>query len=300
MPDGRWSRLVADALAPLREFNDSPLGVVLGSVLHTVGAIAFLGGLVAYLAWHRHLARGHHNRAVLDTAAVLTYLAIVVNLLGGFMRTFQTGHPHLTQFAESPWVRAIAVKHLFLFAAMGAAIYLLDRLAPRLVRLHRAERLDDPSPAGHRLAVAAVAVGVLVAAVLGATTQVVPLVSAEDTPEPPHTERHVAFHNATGQLMSTPLMPSTATGSFEVPNGTLHLAATLEWTPDQQELRLTLVAPDGTALAVTATGPGRAEATFDAPRAGAWTYEVGSDLAAGASWSLTLRMEPAADLHAPA
>ena len=78
------------------EFNDSQLGVVLGSVLHTLGAILFLGGLVGYLAWHRHLAQGHHHRKVLDTAAFLTYLAIVVNLAGGFMRTFQTGHPHLT------------------------------------------------------------------------------------------------------------------------------------------------------------------------------------------------------------
>jgi hypothetical protein len=284
---------------PLVEFNDSQLGVVLGSVFHTLGAIAFLGGLVGYLSWHRHLAaKGHHHGRLLDNAAFLTYLSIVVNLLGGFMRTFQTGHPHLTQWDESPWVRAIAIKHLFLFVGQGAAIYLFEVVAPRLVKAHKESGAGGPTqfqPLGHRLGVLLVALGILVASVLGALTQVVPLVSADAPIDDMHGDHEgplVEYHNATGQLTSTPLQQGQSTGSFRVPNGTVLLEATLLWTPTQYDLRLGLEGPDVTVdSARGVAGPaGSVVLEVDAPPAGAWTYTIESDLAVDASWTLSIRM----------
>lgn len=286
---------------PLVEFNDSQLGVVLGSVLHTLGAIAFLGGLVGYLSWHRHLAvKGHHHGRLLDNAAFLTYLSIVVNLLGGFMRTFQSGHPHLTQWDESPWVRAIAIKHLFLFVGQGAAIYLFEVVAPRLLKAHKAADAGGPvqfSPLGHRLGVLLVALGILVASVLGALTQVVPLVSAEAGMEDGHAHAVVEFHNATGQLTSTALQPGQSTGSFRVPNGTVLLEATLTWTPTQYTLRLDLAGPGVTVdSAQGVAGPaGTLSLEVEAPPAGTWTYAVGSDFAIDASWTVEIRWSVMAD-----
>jgi hypothetical protein len=278
---------------PLVEFNDSQLGVVLGSVLHTLGAIAFLGGLVGYLSWHRHLAaKGHHHGRLLDNAAFLTYLSIVVNLLGGFMRTFQTGHPHLTQWSESPWVRAIAIKHVFLFVAQGAAIYLFEVIAPRLVKAHKAEALSQPSPLGHRLGVLLVALGILVASVLGALTQVVPLISADAGMEEHEHQTLVEHANATGQLTSSPVQPGRSTGPFRVPNGTVLLEATLTWAPTQYALRLDLAGPGVTVdSAQGVAGPaGTLTVELEAPPAGDWTYAIESDLAVDASWTLSIRM----------
>jgi hypothetical protein len=274
------------------EFNDSQVGVYLASVLHTLGAIGFLGGLVAYLAWHRHLAaQRHHHRGLLEAAMVLSYVAIVVNLLGGFMRTFESDHPTLEQFAESAWVRAIAIKHVFLFAAMGAAVYLFEAVAPRLVRAHKAGTLVDPSPAGHRVAVVLVALGIVVAAVLGAVTQVVPLVAADDHPEDGHQHGEtLLYHNATGQLTSSPLAPAASTGAFEVAAGTVTLNATLAWTPTQTSLRLELTAPDGQKVSMPDTAGGTLRAGREAPPVGTWTYSVASDLAVNVAWTLSLRL----------
>jgi hypothetical protein len=281
---------------PLVEFNDSQLGVVLGSVLHTLGAIAFLGGLVGYIAWHRHLALGHHHRKVLDASAFLTYLAIVVNLLGGFMRTYQTGHPHITQFAESPWVRAIVIKHGFLFLAQGFAVYLFEVVAPRLLRAHKAGTLADPNPLGHRIGVAVVAFGIVLAAILGALTQVVPLVSADAPIDDTHGDMAgmTAYHNATGQLTSSPVRPGQSSGSFVVPNGTHQLRAILEWTPTQYDLDLLLTAPSG-AQTAEAGSQGTLEAQVDAPEVGTWTYTITSDLAVDAAWTLSVSLSMAED-----
>jgi hypothetical protein len=289
--------VLAAALAnPLVEFNDSQVGVYLGSVLHTLGAIALLGGVVAYVAWHRQLAQaGHHHRGALEAGMLLTYVAIVVNLLGGFMRTVQSGHPHLWQFAESPWVRAIAVKHVFLLAGMAAAVYLFERVAPRLVRRHKAGTLGDASPAGHRVGVLLAVLGIVVAAILGAVTQVVPLVSAGDGEGEGHDHAAlgVLHHNATGQLTSTPLAPAASTGTFQVPNGTIRLDAALSWTPPQSSLRLELESPAGVRHTASGGNGGTPLLPRHAPQPGTWTYRVASDLAFEAAWELSIRLTTA-------
>ena len=282
---------------PVAEFNDSQVGIVLGTALHTLGAIAFLGGLVGYLAWHRHLAQGHHHRKVLDGAAVLTYIAIVANLLGGFMRTFESDHPHLTAFADSAWVRAIAIKHVFIFVGMGAAVYLFEAVAPRLVAAHKQGTLADAKPPGHRIGVLLVALGILVSAVLGAITQVVPPVEASGDADAMDHDEHpaesVRYANATGQLTSTPVAPTTATGGFDVLEGTTVMEATFLWAPATSPLSADLKGPDGTVVTLSSDSR-RAEATIPTPQHGSWTYTVRADFAVGVTWSLSVRMASAA------
>lgn len=276
----------------LQAFNDSQAGVVLGSLLHTLGAIAFLGGLVGYVAWHRHLRAGHHHPNALATATFLTYIAILLNLLGGFMRTFETGHPHLTQFAESAWVRAIAIKHLFLFAAYGAAIYLFEVVAPRHYKAFKAGTHAKVSETGHRLGVLVVTLGIVLATALGALTAILPLAAAEpdDADHPPAPTAFTQYANATGQLTSTPLAPAQAGSTFRVDAGTLSLNATLTWSPDSFALLLEFVSPSGTSTFSSADGAGRHRLTVDAPQPGVWEYRIGSDLAVNAAWQLAITM----------
>lgn len=280
----------------LQAFNDSSVGVVVGTALHTLGAIGFLGGLIGYVAWHRHLRRGHHHANALAMATFLTYLAIVVNLLGGFMRTYETGHPHLTQFATSAWVRAITIKHLFLFTGMGAAVYLFEAVAPRHLRAHREQRLAEASTTGHSVGVLLVILGIVVSAILGAVSSVLPVGAAvEPTPQDPLVD---AYHNGTGQLLSTALAPATVGGDFEVPGNRTDLAVLLTWTPAQGNLHIELLDPSGKAVVAGDGSAGRLEASLGSvPAAGSWRYVLSSpDPVVDAQWSLVVHM-PASDVH---
>lgn len=280
----------------LQAFNDSSVGVVVGTALHTLGAIGFLGGLIGYIAWHRHLRRGHHHANALAMATFLTYLAIVVNLLGGFMRTYETGHPHLTQFATSAWVRAIAIKHLFLFTGMGAAVYLFEVVAPRHLRAHREQRLAQVSTTGHSIGVLLVVLGIVVSAILGAVSSVLPVGAAvQETPQPPLAD---AYHNVTGQLLSTAVAPATVGGDFVVPANRTDLAVLLTWTPAQGNLHLELTDPTGQAVLVRDGSAGELEASLgSAPLAGAWRFVLSSpDPVVNVQWSLVVHM-PAGAAH---
>jgi hypothetical protein len=283
----------------LVEFNDSQVGVVLATSMHALGAIAFLGGLVGYLAWHRQLVQhGHHHRRLLEAASVLTYLAIVVNLLGGFMRTYQTGHPSVTEFASSAWVRAIVIKHVFIFAGMIAAVYLLERVALRHLRAFKDGTLADLKQDGHRIGVVVVVLGILVSAVLGAMTQVIPLAAADADGQGDGTDdgmdhdvaTAVRYVNATGQLTSTPVQPAASTGGFEVDHGTAVLEATFLWAPPAESLVAELVGPTGQTLLLA--GDGRAAGEVVAPAPGSWSYNVRANVALGAQWELSVRLTP--------
>jgi len=277
---------------PIVAFNDSPTGVVLASILHTLGALGFLGGLVGYVAWHRFLVHGHHHQRLLVNANSLAYTAIVANLLGGFMRTFESDHPDLLRFDSSPWVRAIAIKHVFLFAAMGAIVYLFEVMAPRLLARHEAGTLGDGEPAGHRVGVLLVTVGIVVAAVLGALTLVYPPLEASAATDHAHPETSTHFLNKTGTLTTSPVAPATATDSFTLGNATVALKATLTWTPSQFALSADLKGPSGQ-LVTLSSSTGSASATIPVPEAGAWTYTVRASVAANAAWTLSLGIEEA-------
>jgi hypothetical protein len=275
---------------PVQAFGDSDLGVVTAITLHTLGAIGFLGGLVAYLAWHRLLHRGHPHASLLRGAAFTTYVSIGANLLGGFLRTYESDHPHLGDFARSPWVQAIAVKHLFLFAGMGAALYLFERVAPRHLRAHRDGTLDSLSPRGHRVAASLVALAIVMGAVLGSVSQVVAeFPAAPEPPGPPLVTRNVT-ENFTGSLSSSPLQPAFSTGTFQVPEGARSLRVRLDWTPAPSTLRVSLAGPGGQTVAAGPSTGGHAESESPPGQAlqpGQWSYTIDStDPVAQAQWNL--------------
>jgi hypothetical protein len=298
---------VANALQAL---NDSELGGIIGTVLHSLGAIALLGGLAGYVAWHNHLKLGHHHRRVLATSAGLTYVAIFANLVGGFMRTWQSVHPGLSEWSESPWVRAITIKHLFIFAAMAAAVVLFEVVAVRHLRAFKEGKLAEAKHGLHQTMTFVTALGILVAAVLGALAQTVPLVEGEaddgdggmdgdgDDEQPPG-EATALYHNATGQLTSSPAAPREPTATFQVPQGTTDLDVTLNWQPAQFALGFRLDGPNGAAEAAPQPG-GQASASFvpdndgEPPEPGTWTYTILSEgVVVNADWELSIRFAQA-------
>ncbi len=259
-----------------QQLNDSQPGVVIGTALHTLGAIGLLGGLIAYVAWHRHLARGQHHAQLLHFATFLAYVSIVANLLGGFMRTYETGHPHITAFATSAWVRAIAIKHVFLFVGMGAAVFLLERVAPRQRRALKEGRLEEERQTGHRVGVLLVALGIVVAAVLGAVSTVLPVGEAAAPGEPEPTVPD-GYLNASGTYQATPLGPGSAGGELPVPDGMADIEVVLTWTAATSSLGIELVAPSGLVAKDLSGTNGRVEGALGrTPEAGTWTYRITS------------------------
>ena len=272
----------------LQQLNDSQVGVVIATAFHTLGAIGLLGGLIGYVAWHRHLRRGHHNPHVLAFATFLTYISILVNLLGGFMRTYETGHPHITEFGTSSWVRAIAIKHVFLFVGMGAAVYLFERVAPRHLKAFRDGQLPEASSTGHGVGVLLVALGILVAAVLGAVSTVLPIAAAQ--PEPMDEPAVTAYHNATGTFQSTPLAPGSAGGEFVLPAGLADLDVTLTWSVAQANLGVQILDPTGAiVLDLSGSGGTATDTLGEAPLPGTWTYRITSpDAVVNTQWTLAI------------
>ncbi|MEA3143191.1 MAG: hypothetical protein QOG31_515 [Thermoplasmata archaeon] len=266
----------------VQSFIDSDLGVATATTMHTLGALGFLAGAVGYLAWHRALRRGHDLGGLLRASAFATYLSIAVNLLGGFFRTYESDHPRLGQIAGSAWVQAIAVKHLFLFAAMGAAIVLFERTVPRLRRAAADGTLPQVSRTPHRVAASIVLGGIAVAALLGSVSQVLPLLPAAPSHEPvAHDETRI--ENFTGTLAGTPLMPAKGGGAFVVPQNatTLRFSIDAGTGPGTTGTTIALIGPDGGSQAMGT--PSFVVLLHPAP--GAWRFELESPAAAGTAWT---------------
>ncbi|MCA1811257.1 MAG: hypothetical protein LC623_04510 [Halobacteriales archaeon] len=271
----------------LQAFTDSDLGVATATSLHTLGALGFLGGVLAYVAWHRALRQGQDHPGLLRGAAFTTYLSIAANLLGGFLRTYESDHPRLSSFPTSPWVQAIAVKHLFLFTAMGAAVVLFERTVPRLRRAAAQGRLAEVSTAPHRVGTALVFTGIAVAALLGSVSQVVAMFPADPVQEP-HAMEMARYQNFTGTLDGTPAAPAHGGGAFLVPGN----ATVLRFTVDAggaPALRITLTEPDGTAHTV-ADG---SVTLVDRPKPGAWRFDLDAPVGTGTGWSASVRITEA-------
>ncbi|MEA3204219.1 MAG: hypothetical protein QOI63_1899, partial [Thermoplasmata archaeon] len=261
---------------PLQAFNDSDLGVATATSLHTLGALGFLAGAIGYLAWHRSLRRGADLGGLLRAAAFTTYLSIVANLLGGFLRTYESGHPHLADIARSPWVQVIAAKHLFLFAAMGAAIVLFERTVPRLRRAAAEGRLAQVPVTAHRVGAAFVLAGIAAAALLGSVSQVVAELPAAPVQEP--VPREVAhLQTFTGTLAGNPLMPAHGGAAFIVPVNASSLRFQLD-VAGSPGLQVSLTEPDGaTTHPVGAPAFPGGTSTFVVllrPAAGAWRFDL--------------------------
>jgi len=233
---------------------------------------------------------GHDNLRLLRGSAFTTYLSIGVNLLGGFMRTYESDHPHITQFADSPWVELIVVKHAFLFAAMGAAIVLFERFVPRQRQRLHDPQAPAPDPVAHRFLVFLAFSGIAAAAVLGSASQVV-----TEFPEPPATPvvvpAHSTYQNFTGTWSGTPVQPALATGAFTVaPNATFLVVG---FEPGMAASpQATLTGPDGTQHPVAFPNTGATTLiTLDHPAPGAWSFTMTSPaVPTPALWSVHVKV----------
>lgn len=278
---------------------NSTAGIVFASTLHTAGAIAFLAGLMVYVAWARSARRGDPNPKLLALGATMTYVAILANLLGGFMRTYQPGHPRFWELFEEPWALIMVIKHLVLFAGMFTAVYLFEIQAPRLRKALDAGSLDEHDRRNRKRETRAVwttALSIFVASLLGALVIVTPIQALvgldlgdgpDDPPAAPFLGRTLSFSGTvSGGLL--PQLADTDQGSFEVPaDGS---ALRLRLTHGQGAgLTLTLTDPDGASQSASSTATDSApEAIVEVaePVAGTWRYTVAADAAVQADYVL--------------
>jgi len=282
---------------PVQVFNDSDLGVATAISLHTLGALGFLGGIAAYLVWHRGLRHGHDVPRLLRGAAFTTYFSIGVNLLGGFLRTFESDHPDLELFPRSPWVQAIVIKHVFLFAAMGAAVLLFERVAPR-ARRAAAEGTLAKAGTQHRILSAVALTGIGVAALLGAVSQVVAEFPADAAPQTPMAMHDlVAYQNFTGTWSGTPATPAQVGRAFSVPENASFLSVTFDLGMVAQAQE-TLTEPDGTQHTFQASATGQtATYLFQHPAAGAWSVTLSAPLVNASTWSISVKTTVPGAMH---
>lgn len=274
-----------------------PGGQAMATFLHTVGAIGYLAGIAFFIGWRRSLHRSHHNPSVLATGAALTYVSIAANLLGGFIRTYAPGHPGLYDLFDEPWVMLMTIKHLALFAGIGAAVYLFEIIAPRLKKRFDDGGLDDASQRSGRWATRTVVLSIVLAGVLGGVTTVIPIGeeadedggSAGTAPPEPFTGTTLSFDGS-----ATSGSPDS--GTFHVAEGATRLEAVLTGgdvggaLPIPFQMTLTITDPIGAQQSDTTpqTGERTASVAVDGPLAGPWTYQITTDAGAEAPWSLAI------------
>ncbi len=292
-------------------------GSVVATTLHTAGAIAYLAGLVAFVSWARHLREGQHHRNTLALGQTLAYIGILANLFGGFIRTYQPGHPKLWDFGQSGWATAMVVKHAALFVGMALAVYLFEVVAPRMRTIWRTQGSQALPRTAERVAVYGVAASILVASVLGAWSTVLPIAGMDDgdglDEEGGGGNGGLSgFEGASYSFSGAAQTGSPTQGSFDVDRGATVLDIVfLAVTPaplfgnlptNPFVFTLTLTAPDGTVYTnqtdPTATGDlagapvpeRRIDFTLQEPAVGAWTFQVTADAGAGvgATWELSV------------
>lgn len=281
----------------LQGFIDSEHGALFAVLLHWIGALSFLAG-VLFLAIF--LARRRRDPELAETAPVLPGLLIVggilINLTGGVMRLWVSGHPTLDHLATSTWVQALFAKHMGLVVGMSASLVMLAAATPSVAR--RARLLAAAvTPKGTEALTALAFLGVVMATIIGAlvTTVVVPeedamaaqafpALAAEDL-----SARHTDFLNSTGAVTGTPLQAGESRQDVAVPAGATEMRVRLQWQSAAAALRLELRDPDGAAADASPQASGTSiEATLAAPRPGLWTVAVASDRAASEPFTLAI------------
>ncbi len=264
-------------------------GAAIATILHAVGAIGYLAGLGMYVVWQRDMQAGFDNPRTLANAAGATYISILVNLLGGFIRTYQPGHPSLTAFADEPWVVLMVLKHAALFIGIGLAAYLFEVAAPRIRR--RAKAGKSWSAKGPDAAAAGVLASILVAAVLGGVSTVVDIGQPPAPPDmvPPP----LVYEGETHWFNGTVNAGEVDMGSFLVPEQAQSIVATITMngqTIDPNQVTLVLIDPTGaqrSATTQTLESPKQATLEYDGPMQGRWQFQVRTD-AVQAPWSLVI------------
>lgn len=269
----------------------------MASFLHTIGAIGYLAGIAFFIGWARSLRRGHHSPSVLATGAALTYVSIFANLVGGFLRTYQPGHPSLTALFDEPWVMVMTIKHIALFAGIFAAVWLFEIEAPRMMRAKKAGTLRQLKDTRPRAMASVVILSIIVAAVLGGVSTVVAIGDEPEPPveteEPPEDPTEFGPYHFEGQITTG----STSRGTFDVHAGA-NITAVLTVAPAGpfSPAQATLVLRDPSGAATQGTTPsdptalGRVIVEVPDAFAGTWTYEVSGDVAFNTDWTLDITL----------
>lgn len=271
-----------------------PAGTVFSHVLHTGGAIAFLAGLMLYVGWARGVRAGDDHTKLYQIGAAMTYIAIVANLFGGFIRTYAPGHPSLFAILEEPWSVVMAIKHLFLFGGMFAAVYLYEVVGPRLRR--------NPQARGRRetVAVGAVSGAIFIATILGAVSGIIDLGGPDEPEEPtpaPVDPDGVLIgeqnYDFSGQLTSVPpIQPGQSDGGFRVPGNVRVLVATLTWSDSVATLDISLDGPAGADLGTKLTQQGSVTIRLLSPTPGDYAYTISGSNAVNVAWDLNVNLVP--------
>ncbi len=281
-------------------------GVALATFLHTLGAIGYLAGIAFFIGWSRSLHRGHHAPSVLATGAALTYVSVAANLIGGFLRTYQPGHPSLTAIFTEPWVLLMAIKHVALFAGIFAAVWLFEIEAPRMRKALATGTLTEMPHFRPRAMAVTVVLSIVVAAVLGGVSAVVGI-GPDEAADPIEDDGHgnmtagpAGPYHFEG-IVSTDPQGGVTSGTFDVPDGIVRIEARLVGVsgvpvnPAQYELTLrdaTGAGTTGTTSGQDPAGPRQIDLSVGAPFAGQWTYEVrGTGI--DARWTLDITLIPA-------
>ncbi len=282
-------------------------GAALANFLHTAGALAYIGGIIAWVSWSRGLRGGHHNVNTLALGASLTYVGVAINLFGGFVRTYQPGHASLTAFFTDPWVALMAIKHVALFAGIAAAVYLFEMVSPRMRDAWKAGTLEPEAKPG-RVAAALVLSSIFIAAILGGVTAALPgaapVVPDDMDNEGPDGEVPSIFETQTFFASGSGSAGAPASmGEFAVGPGATQAEAYLYTSaipllgsPAIYQLRLT--SPSGVGYTASTNpqsyDPASAEINSDVvltvtdPEPGRWTYAVSVTAGVAANWELTV------------
>jgi hypothetical protein len=262
-----------------------------------------LAGVMIYFAWVRGARRGDEHPSLLQTGTAMTYIAIVANLFGGFIRTYAPGHPSLTAIFDEPWVLIMAIKHLFLFGGMFAAVYLYEVVAPRVRRQVR-ENAVQPAGRKEAVAIAAVAMGILLATVLGAVSAVIDM-GAADMPEvggssenegPLADPNGILFEETVypfgGQLTSLPpVEEAQSDGIFRLPQNVGKMQAIMTWDDEVAELDLTIMGP-ASGLDVKVVEAGKVTIKVIDPAAGEYEFVITGSNAIDVDWQLNVHVSP--------
>jgi hypothetical protein len=146
--------------------------IVLSTMLHSLGALAWVLGTVAWAVWRRTLWEGHNAGRIKRLSDVSTIAAIAANFLGGTLRLFQPGHPGLENLGSDAWVQLIFVKHIALVGAVVLSVWMHWRLGPRILASFVAGRPDTRTESWARIAPWLVLSAIALAAILGAASTV--------------------------------------------------------------------------------------------------------------------------------
>lgn len=288
----------------VQRVNDSDGGVLAANVLHTAGALFFTAGIILFLYIARNLRTSGSlsptGAGLVRPASWFTLAGVVTNGIGGIMRLYQSDHPSLTQVGESLWVQVLLIKHLFLIAGVGLAVYLIWR--SRDVASDP-ELMADPARESDRwtwFALASVA-SILAATVLGAVAsnaslgEPAPLDSGggSNFPQDPRTlgPGLLAEASSSGTLTGLPMNPDTDRHEFLVPEGTDLLVVEVRWTMEQAEFAVNVADASGAPLQGTETTSvttmtWKHEGTL---AQGTYVIDVSSEQSLQETYSLTVR-----------